>query len=154
MATVRNRVVFVGNIAFDVSEEQLISLFSEVGPVRSVRLVTDRDSGRPKGYGFIEYDSADIASSAVRNLNNRAIGNRNIRVDYSVDEATAEQAPPSMPPQQMPQQQMMSQQQFPQQPPQQMQQSAATDAITQLLASMNPNQMLDLMSQMKVIFSQ
>lgn len=53
-------------------------------------MVYDRDTGRPKGYGFIEYADANIASSAVRNLNGKTLNGRTLRVDFSVDEATAE----------------------------------------------------------------
>lgn len=52
----RSRVVFVGNIPYDMSEEQLIDVFREVGTVVGFRLVFDRDTGKPKGYGFCEFE--------------------------------------------------------------------------------------------------
>ncbi|KAI8337855.1 hypothetical protein BD560DRAFT_377836 [Blakeslea trispora] len=78
-----SRVVFVGNIPFELSEEQLIEVFKEVGPVASFRLLFDRDTGRPKGYGFCEFLDAETAASAVRNLNDYEIGGRQLRVDYA-----------------------------------------------------------------------
>jgi cleavage stimulation factor subunit 2 len=68
MTTIRNpRCVFVGNIPYDASEEQLIEIFQEVGPVVSFRLVFDRETGKSKGYGFCEYGDAETALSAMRN---------------------------------------------------------------------------------------
>ncbi|KAI8388400.1 uncharacterized protein BYT42DRAFT_492362 [Radiomyces spectabilis] len=78
-----SRVVFVGNIPFELTEEQLIDVFKEVGPVASFRLLFDRESGRPKGYGFCEFYDAETAASAVRNLNDYEVGGRQLRVDYA-----------------------------------------------------------------------
>lgn len=69
-------------------------IFGRVGPVRSVRILTDKDTGRYKGYGFVEYDDFDTAESAVRNLNGEKLSGRPLRVHYSVDDATAEKTPP------------------------------------------------------------
>ncbi|KAI9317541.1 hypothetical protein BX666DRAFT_1637062 [Dichotomocladium elegans] len=78
-----SRVVFVGNIPFEMTEEQLIDIFKEVGPVASFRLLFDRESKRPKGYGFCDYYDAETAASAVRNLNDYDVGGRQLRVDYA-----------------------------------------------------------------------
>lgn len=83
MATPRSRVVFVGNIPYDMAEEQLISIFSEVGPVVGFRLVFDRDTGKPKGYGFCEFHDPETAASAVRNLNDVDVGGRSLRIDWA-----------------------------------------------------------------------
>ena len=64
--------VFVGNIPYGTTEEQMLSMFSEVGRVLNVRGFRDTETGKPKGYAFIEYESAASAMSAIRNLNNRA----------------------------------------------------------------------------------
>ncbi|KAF3923346.1 hypothetical protein ABW21_db0204103 [Orbilia brochopaga] len=66
-----------------LSEEQIIDIFSKVGQVLSFRLVYDRDTGKPKGFGFAEYADAEIAASAVRNLDNYEIMGRKLRVDFS-----------------------------------------------------------------------
>lgn len=78
-----SRVVFVGNIPYGLSEEQISELFSSAGQVLNFRLVYDRDTGRPKGFGFAEYPDADSAASAVRNLNDHEIMGRKLRVDFS-----------------------------------------------------------------------
>lgn len=80
------RSVFVGNIPYDATEEKLKELFSEVGPVVSFRLVFDRESGKPKGYGFCEYRDQETAQSAIRNLQNVEMNGRNLRVDSAANE--------------------------------------------------------------------
>ncbi|TMW59278.1 hypothetical protein Poli38472_004347 [Pythium oligandrum] len=81
--TAKERSVFVGNIPYDVTEEQLREIFSEVGSVLNFRLVTDRETGKPKGYGFCEYADGATALSAMRNLNGYEINGRNLRVDFA-----------------------------------------------------------------------
>ncbi|KAG0363567.1 hypothetical protein BG005_010765 [Podila minutissima] len=78
-----SKVVFVGNIPYEQTEEQLIDIFSEVGPVVSFRLVFERETGKPRGYGFCEYHDERTAASAVRNLSGREIGNRSLKVDFA-----------------------------------------------------------------------
>jgi cleavage stimulation factor subunit 2 len=63
----RSRVVFVGNIPYDMTEEQLIDILKEVGPVLSFRLMFDRETGKARGYGFAEYADPETAASAIRN---------------------------------------------------------------------------------------
>ncbi|KAJ8601409.1 hypothetical protein CTAYLR_005038 [Chrysophaeum taylorii] len=75
--------VFVGNIAFGTSEEDLKRIFSEVGRVVAVRLATHAESGKSRGYCFVEYEDAATALSAIRNLNNREINGRPLRVNFS-----------------------------------------------------------------------
>lgn len=82
MSNSRNpRVVFVGNIPFEITEEQLIDIFKEVGPVLSFRLMFDRETGRSRGYAFCEYADSETAASAMRNLNGYEIGGRHLKVD-------------------------------------------------------------------------
>lgn len=85
------RSVFVGNIPYDATEEELKDRFSAVGPVQSFRLVYDRDSGKPKGYGFCEYKDQETAQSAMRNLGNVEIGGRTLRVDSAANEKNRQQ---------------------------------------------------------------
>ena len=68
-----------------VSEEQICEIFGRIGNVLNFRLVYDKETGRPKGFGFLEYSSMDEAASAVRNLNEHEIMGRTLRVDYSND---------------------------------------------------------------------
>jgi cleavage stimulation factor subunit 2 len=80
------RSVFVGNIPYEATEERLKEIFSEVGPVISFKLVYDRETGKPKGYGFCEYADVETALSAMRNLNGVEIGGRTLRVDNACTE--------------------------------------------------------------------
>ncbi|RWS28652.1 cleavage stimulation factor subunit 2 tau variant-like isoform X2 [Leptotrombidium deliense] len=83
--------VFVGNIPYDATEEKLKDIFSEVGPVISFRLVYDRETGKPKGYGFCEYKDQETALSAMRNLNGYELNGRTLRVDNAANERTREE---------------------------------------------------------------
>ncbi|XP_068661440.1 cleavage stimulating factor 64-like isoform X2 [Aristolochia californica] len=83
MATSQHRCVFVGNIPYDATEEQLIQICEEVGPVVSFRLVLDRETRKPKGYGFCEYKDEETALSARRNLQGYEINGRQLRVDFA-----------------------------------------------------------------------
>lgn len=76
----------VGNIPYEATEEKLKDIFSEVGPVLSFKLVFDRETGKPKGYGFCEYKDQETALSAMRNLNGYEIGGRSLRVDNACTE--------------------------------------------------------------------
>ncbi|KAL2142089.1 hypothetical protein VTI28DRAFT_1544 [Corynascus sepedonium] len=78
-----SRVVFVGNIPYGLTEEQITEIFSGAGRVLNFRLVYDRETGRPKGFGFAEFPDYDSAASAVRNLNDYEIMGRKLRVDFS-----------------------------------------------------------------------
>ncbi|KAL8697778.1 MAG: hypothetical protein Q9201_006937 [Fulgogasparrea decipioides] len=75
--------VFVGNIPYQLSEEAIIDILSSCGQVVSFRLVSDPETGRPKGYGFCEYTDKDAAASAIRNLDGYQVMNRELRVAYS-----------------------------------------------------------------------
>ncbi|KAF1774750.1 Cleavage stimulation factor subunit 2, hinge domain [Phytophthora cactorum] len=82
-SSAKERSVFVGNIPYDVTEDMLKEIFSEAGSVMNFRLVTDRETGKPKGYGFCEYADGATALSAMRNLNGYEINGRNLRVDFA-----------------------------------------------------------------------
>ncbi|XP_077248696.1 cleavage stimulating factor 64 [Tasmannia lanceolata] len=86
----QHRCVFVGNIPYDATEEQLIQICEEVGPVVSFRLVLDRETGKPKGYGFCEYKDEETALSARRNLQGYEINGRQLRVDFAENDKGAE----------------------------------------------------------------
>ena len=74
--------LFVGNLSFDVSEDTVWSFFNDYG-VKSVRLPTDRDTGRPKGFGYVEFEDVDGAKKAFEATNGADIEGRSIRLDYS-----------------------------------------------------------------------
>ncbi|KAJ0025064.1 hypothetical protein Pint_07836 [Pistacia integerrima] len=90
MASPQHRCVFVGNIPYDATEEQLIEICREVGPVVSFRLVLDRETGKPKGYGFCEYKDEETALSARRNLHGYEINGRQLRVDFAENDKGAD----------------------------------------------------------------
>ncbi|XP_038725894.1 cleavage stimulating factor 64-like [Tripterygium wilfordii] len=90
MASSQHRCVFVGNIPYDVTEEKLIEICKEVGPVVSFRLVIDRETGKPKGYGFCEYKDEETALSARRNLQGYEINGRQLRVDFAENDKGAD----------------------------------------------------------------
>ncbi|KAH6606469.1 cleavage stimulation factor subunit 2 [Trichoderma cornu-damae] len=85
-----SRVVFVGNIPYGLSEEQITDIFSSAGKVERFRLVYDSETGRPKGFGFADYPDTDSASSAVRNLNEYEIMGRKLRVDFSNEQKSTD----------------------------------------------------------------
>ncbi|XP_060783511.1 cleavage stimulation factor subunit 2 isoform X2 [Neoarius graeffei] len=134
------RSVFVGNIPYEATEEQLKDIFSEVGLVVSFRLVYDRETGKPKGYGFCEYQDQETALSAMRNLNGREFSGRALRVDNAASEKNKEElkslgtgAPiiespygDSCPAEEAP------------------------ESISRAVASLPPEQMFELMKQMKL----
>jgi RNA recognition motif-containing protein len=68
-----SRTVFVGNIPFDASTEELVSILGEVGTVVQFRHVFDKETKRAKGFGFCEYQDKATALSAIRNLNGREV---------------------------------------------------------------------------------
>ncbi|KAK4078616.1 uncharacterized protein Triagg1_2947 [Trichoderma aggressivum f. europaeum] len=86
-----SRVVFVGNIPYGLSEEQITDIFSSAGKVERFRLVYDSETGRPKGFGFADYPDTDSASSAVRNLNEYEIMGRKLRVDFSNEQKSGDE---------------------------------------------------------------
>lgn len=132
------RSVFVGNIPYEATEEKLKDIFSEVGQVLSFKLVFDRETGKPKGYGFCEYRDQETALSAMRNLNGYEIGGRSLRVDNACTEKSR-----------------MEMQNLLQQPTVEnpygdpIQADKAPEAISKAVASLPPEQMFELMKQMK-----
>ncbi|MGH0182286.1 UNVERIFIED_CONTAM: hypothetical protein FKN15_009099 [Acipenser sinensis] len=129
----------VGNIPYEATEEQLKDIFSEVGLVVSFRLVYDRETGKPKGYGFCEYQDQETALSAMRNLNGREFSGRALRVDNAASEKNKEElkslgtgAPVIESPYGEP-----------------CNSEEAPESISRAVASLPPEQMFELMKQMK-----
>lgn len=75
--------LFVGNIAFSANEDSLHEAFSEHGDIQGIRLPTDPESGRPKGFGYVQFSSVDEARGALNALQGSEVGGRPIRVDFS-----------------------------------------------------------------------
>ncbi|OEU12414.1 RRM_1-domain-containing protein, partial [Fragilariopsis cylindrus CCMP1102] len=75
--------IFVGNLAFNTTEEQLHTNFSEIGRVIKVRMVTDVETGKPRGFAFVEFEDPQAALSAIRNMNEYELNGRRLRVNFS-----------------------------------------------------------------------
>ena len=74
--------LYVGNLPFSADEAQIRDLFAQSGrTVSEVKLVTDRDTGRPRGFGFVEMGSSEDADGAIRDLNGRDFGGRALTVN-------------------------------------------------------------------------
>lgn len=73
--------LYVGNLSFNSTEETLTNAFSECGTVESARLITDRDTGRSKGFGFIEMSTDEEAQAAIEKFDGQEVDGRNIRVN-------------------------------------------------------------------------
>lgn len=72
--------LYVGNLSYNVSDEGLASMFAQCGTVESARIVMDRDSGRSKGFGFVEMSSDSEATTAIEKLNGQPFEGRNMNV--------------------------------------------------------------------------
>ncbi|EPQ51913.1 hypothetical protein GLOTRDRAFT_5423, partial [Gloeophyllum trabeum ATCC 11539] len=131
----------VGNVPYNMGEEQLIDVFKSVGQVIGFRLVFDRETGKPRGYGFCEFTDHETAMSAVRNLNNIDVGGRPLRIDLADSDPFLEgkttvrdpnaflaAIPPGVPV-----------------PPG----KTPPDVISQVLAEMPPSQVIEVLAQMK-----
>ncbi|HSR30299.1 MAG TPA: RNA-binding protein [Anaerolineae bacterium] len=73
--------VYVGNLSYNTTEDTLRTLFAEYGEIKSVNLITDRDTGRPKGFAFVEMATDQAAQAAISALNGKSIDDREIKVD-------------------------------------------------------------------------
>ena len=72
--------IYVGNLPFTSTEDEVRELFEQHGAVDSVRLIHDRDTGRPRGFGFVEMED-DAADTAINALDNTMLGGRTLRVN-------------------------------------------------------------------------
>ncbi|MDH3892421.1 MAG: RNA-binding protein [candidate division Zixibacteria bacterium] len=73
--------IYIGNMSFDTTETQLRQAFEGYGEVSSVRMITDRDSGKPKGFAFVEMTGRDEAKAAVVGLKGHELNGRTLTVD-------------------------------------------------------------------------
>jgi RNA recognition motif-containing protein len=75
--------IYVGNLTFDTDSAQLESLFSQHGQVTKAQVVMDRDTGRSRGFGFVEMASSDEAQKAIDSLNGKDVGGRALTVNLA-----------------------------------------------------------------------
>jgi RNA recognition motif-containing protein len=81
--------LYVGNLPFTADEQQIRDLFSENGrTVSEVKLVTDRETGRPRGFGFVEMGSSEEADSAIRALHGHSMGGRPLTVNEAKERSS------------------------------------------------------------------
>ena len=83
--------VFVGNLSFDVTRDELIAAFASVGKVVDAKLPTDRETGRPRGFAFVEFEDDDAAQKCIATMNGKDLKGRPLRVNE------AENRPPRPP---------------------------------------------------------
>ena len=76
--------IYVGNLPFSATEETVRALFAQHGTVESVALPTDRDTGRPRGFGFVEMSTSD-AARAIQSLNGKEMGGRVLKINDAQD---------------------------------------------------------------------
>jgi cold-inducible RNA-binding protein len=77
--------IYVGNMNYGTSEEALQKVFAQYGEVSSVKVITDRDTGRAKGFGFVEMATEDAAKAAIAALNGTELDGRQLKVNEALD---------------------------------------------------------------------
>jgi cold-inducible RNA-binding protein len=73
--------IYVGNLSYGLSQNDLQQLFAEYGPVKSVNIIEDRDTGRSKGFGFVEMANTEDGEKAIEGLNGQSQDGRNLTVN-------------------------------------------------------------------------
>jgi RNA recognition motif-containing protein len=82
---IMGKKLYVGNLSFNTTEDGLRNLFQSYGTVASAKIITDRDSGSSKGFGFVEMGSDDEASAAIAGSNGIDLDGRQIKVNEAMD---------------------------------------------------------------------
>jgi cold-inducible RNA-binding protein len=77
--------IFVGNLAFSTTRNDLEALFGEVGAIKDVFLPTERGTGRPRGFAFVEFETEEEAQQAIEKFDGRELGGRSLRVNAAED---------------------------------------------------------------------
>lgn len=73
--------IYVGNLSYSMTKEELCQLFEEVGPVLNANIIIDRETGNSKGFGFVEMENSDDVEPAIEKFDGLAIKGRNLRVN-------------------------------------------------------------------------
>ncbi|MDR1615099.1 MAG: RNA-binding protein [Campylobacteraceae bacterium] len=73
--------IYVGNLSYKMTEEELEAVFGQYGTVLSAKIVVDRETNRSKGFAFVEMEDDAAANQAISELNNKELGGRNLRVN-------------------------------------------------------------------------
>nr|HET6903490.1 RNA-binding protein [Ktedonobacteraceae bacterium] len=85
--------LYVGGLPYQTTEQDLIDLFVQVGQVASATVITDRDSGRSKGFGFVEMGDEQEARSAIERINGITMGDRTITVNEARERQSSDRRP-------------------------------------------------------------
>ncbi len=85
-----SRRLYVGNLAWAVTDQDLKDLFSEAGRVKSSQVIVDRDTKRSRGFGFVEMETDEAADAAIKKFNGRELKGRPIRVNEAQTRASGE----------------------------------------------------------------
>lgn len=80
-----SKKLYVGNLPFSTTEDELRDVFQRHGTVDSVAVITDRETGRPRGFAFVEMSEPSAAADAIRALDGSDLGGRNLRVNEAQD---------------------------------------------------------------------
>lgn len=75
--------IFIGNVSQNTTEEQMRDTFCVVGAIKNIRILMDKDTGRPKGYAFIEYQSQDSVNAAIRLLDKTELNGKQLKVSHA-----------------------------------------------------------------------
>jgi RNA recognition motif-containing protein len=73
--------IYVGNLPFNTTDNDLQTMFAEYGAVDSAKVIIDRESGRSRGFGFVEMANADEGQAAIEGLNNQDVGGRKLNIN-------------------------------------------------------------------------
>src|SRR5258708_38837032 len=76
-----NKKLYVGNLPYTTTEAQVRELFGQAGEITDIALITDRETGRPKGFGFVEMATVEGAQEAIKRFNGYQLDNRNLTVN-------------------------------------------------------------------------
>jgi cold-inducible RNA-binding protein len=79
--------LYVGNLSYNTTEGTLRTLFAEYGAIESVSMITDRETGRPKGFAFVEMATEQAANAAISALNGKSVDDREIKVNEAKPQA-------------------------------------------------------------------
>jgi RNA recognition motif-containing protein len=77
--------LYIGNLPFSATQEDLLNLFSACGTVEDIKLPTNRETGNPRGFGFVEMETKEGMKNAIDTLNDASIGGRNIKVAEAIE---------------------------------------------------------------------
>lgn len=80
-----NSKLYIGNLSYQVKDEELTETFSPFGEVKSVRIVTDRETGRPRGFAFVEMTTADEAQAAIDGLDGKEAFGRALKISFAME---------------------------------------------------------------------